>query len=56
MDLKALTLFRIIRWLMTTIEVLRQQMSGNGRLAVLEKYSWEEEGQKLLALYEELIE
>ena len=29
-------------------------MGENGRRAVLEKYNWETEGKKLLALYKEL--
>jgi len=35
--------------------VLRERMGDNGRRAVLEKYNWESEGQKLLALYAGLI-
>jgi len=31
------------------------QMGANGRKAVLEKYNWETEGKKLLALYEKLL-
>ena len=30
-------------------------MGENGRRAVEEKYSWENEGKKLLKLYEELL-
>lgn len=33
----------------------RKQMGENGRRAVLETYNWQVEGQKLLALYEELL-
>jgi len=32
-----------------------RQMGENGRRAVLEKYNWESEGKKLLALYEEVL-
>lgn len=32
-----------------------RQMGENGRKAVLEKYNWENESKKLLALYEELL-
>lgn len=35
---------------------LRQKMSENGRRAVLEKYNWENEAKKLLALYQRLLE
>lgn len=35
---------------------LRQKMGENGRRAVLEKYNWENEAKKLLALYQELLE
>jgi len=33
----------------------RRRMGENGRRAVQEKYNWENEGKKLLALYEELL-
>lgn len=33
-----------------------QKMGENGRRAVLEKYNWDQEARKLLALYEELLE
>jgi len=33
---------------------LRKQMGENGRKAVLEKYNWEKESEKLLAVYKEL--
>ena len=32
-----------------------RRMGENGRQAVLEKYNWETEGKKLLALYEKLL-
>ena len=32
-----------------------EQMRKNGRRAVEERYNWEKEAQKLLALYEELL-
>jgi len=35
--------------------VLRKKMGKNGRQAVLEKYNWEKEAIKLLAVYENLI-
>lgn len=34
---------------------LRQKMGENGRRAVLEKYNWENEAKKLLALYQQLL-
>lgn len=34
---------------------VRQKMGENGRRAVLEKYNWENEAKKLLALYERLL-
>jgi len=30
-------------------------MGENGRRAVVEKYNWEREGEKLIKLYEELL-
>ncbi len=35
---------------------LRQEIGENGRRAVIEKYSWEREAEKLLALYQRLLE
>jgi glycosyltransferase involved in cell wall biosynthesis len=35
---------------------LRQEMGENGRRAVIEKYNWEQEAEKLLALYQRLLE
>jgi len=32
-----------------------RKMGENGRKAVLEKYNWENESKKLLALYEDLL-
>lgn len=43
-----------IEYLLTHPEEARR-MGQNGRQAVEEKYNWEKEAQKLLALYEELI-
>lgn len=43
-----------IEYLLDHPEV-RQKMGENGRRAVLEKYNWGKEGQKLLALYTELL-
>ena len=34
---------------------LRHKMGENGRRAVREKYNWENEAQKLLAVYKELL-
>jgi len=34
----------------------RHRMGENGRRAVLEKYNWNREAKKLLALYEELLD
>lgn len=34
---------------------LMEEMGGNGRKAVLEKYNWEKEGMKLLDLYQRLL-
>jgi len=34
----------------------QSKMSKNGRRAVQEKYNWEQEAKKLLALYKELID
>ena len=35
---------------------LRQRLGQNGRRAVLDKYSWEREGEKLVDFYRELLE
>jgi glycosyltransferase involved in cell wall biosynthesis len=35
---------------------LRQEMGENGRRAVIEKYNWEREAERLLALYQRLLE
>ena len=43
-----------IEYLLDYPEV-RQKMRENGHRAVLEKYNWETEGEKLLELYEELL-
>ena len=43
-----------IEYLLTHPEEARQ-MGENGRRAVEEKYNWEKETEKLLALYEELL-
>jgi len=34
---------------------LREKMGKNGRIAVLEKYNWEKESEKLINLYGELL-
>jgi len=43
-----------IEYLITHPEEARR-MGENGRRAVEEKYNWEKEAQKLLALYEQLL-
>jgi len=43
-----------IEYLITHPEEARK-MGENGRRAVEEKYNWEKEAQKLLALYEQLL-
>jgi len=32
-----------------------RKMGENGRRAIVEKYNWEREGEKLIKLYEELL-
>jgi len=46
---------RAVEYLIEHPEEARK-MGGNGRKAVLEKYNWENESKKLLALYEDLLE
>ena len=43
-----------INWIIDNPEQAKQ-MGENGRRAVIEKYNWEHEAQKLLKLYEELL-
>jgi len=43
-----------IRWIIEH-PIEAQEMGENGRQAVLDKYNWEQESQKLLMLYEELF-
>ena len=45
---------KAIEYLLTHPEEARR-MGENGRRAVLEKYNWEQESEKLLAVYEELL-
>ncbi len=52
LDPKAIA--QAIEYLLTHPEEARR-MGENGRRAVLEKYNWEREGEKLLKLYEELL-
>jgi glycosyltransferase involved in cell wall biosynthesis len=44
-----------IKWIMTNPEQAKH-MGENGRRAVEEKYNWEQEGDKLIRLYEELLQ
>jgi len=52
--LNAKEIAQAIEYLITHPEEARR-MGENGRRAVVEKYSWESEGEKLLELYEELL-
>lgn len=53
LDPKAIA--QAIEYLLTHPEEARQ-MGENGRRAVEEKYNWEKEAEKLLALYKELVD
>lgn len=44
----------VLRQLLADAE-LRREMGRRGRVAVLEKYSWEKEGERLVAFYRELL-
>jgi len=52
--LNAKEIAQAIEYLLDHPEV-RQKMSENGCRAVVEKYNWESEGEKVLELYEELL-
>lgn len=53
--LKPEEIAKSIEYLMENPEI-RIRMGENGRKAVLEKYNWEKESQKLISLYEKLAE